>query len=157
MLIIILILFFPENNLYGVWPPGGCVGGGPQQEQEDALHHWTCYRESSPGTHKDYSKFKYRYVWLTNVLKPLEFKSMRTVQQDQNFRFEKETETLFLGVPMSRRDRDFFLLSLNVETRLRLFSPKSQCRDETETFSSWVSMSRHDRDLYIRLYYWVSM
>ena len=34
---------------------------------------------------------------------------------------------------MSRRD--FFLLSLNVETRPRLFSSESQCRDETETVS----------------------
>ena len=35
---------------------------------------------------------------------------------------------------MARRDRDFFLLSLNIETRPRLFFSESQCRDETETF-----------------------
>ena len=34
---------------------------------------------------------------------------------------------------MTRRDRDFFFRSLNIETRPRLFFSGSQYRDETET------------------------
>ena len=46
------------------------------------------------------------------------------------------------------RDWDFVSLSLNGETRPRLFSSESQYRDETETFFFRVSMSRRDRDFF---------
>ena len=49
------------------------------------------------------------------------------------------------------RDRDFVSLSLNGETRPRLFSSESQYRDETETFFFRVSISRRDRDFFFEL------
>ena len=39
----------------------------------------------------------------------------------------------FVLASMSRQDRDLFHLSLNVQTRPRLSAPKSQCLDETKT------------------------
>ena len=77
-------------------------------------------------------------------------------RQDRDFfssesQYRDETETFFFLVSMSRRDRDFFSLSLNVETRPRLFSPESQCRDETETISE--SQYRDETEtFYLRLY-----
>ena len=109
---------------------------------------WTSYEQ---GMNKLWTSYE---QVMNNLELQLPFKSTKIKEPFQVTTFPWGSgcsETKCLG--LRSRFYFFFLLSLNIESRPRLFSPESKCQDKTEAFFSLVSMLRWDRDFFS----WVSM